>query len=613
MRMTLALISKTMTPDHEEDGSPWAELKRERRALVVVDVVESVRLMQSHEDDVIRRWRRFVNEVRAVLLPAHGGRMVKSLGDGMLLDFPALPQAVAASFDIERLSAQQASGVPPDRQIRLRQGVHLADVLVGEEDVYGAGVNLAARLAGLAQPGQLVGSSEARDQLVDAVHARLVDLGECYLKHIAEPVRAYRLEPPDDDARPWLGACDDSLLPRVVFVLATQAPAAAAADSDAVLLAQTVCAELAAGAARMGHWRVISGLSAARSPALATAAPPSSAEPWLADHVVTVAPATGHGPAALTLRCLEARTLSCLWERVVPGPAQAWLSAEVSRVGEVLVELSAALSLRASGLSHQAAVHNLPAYALLLSAIGLLHRTSRADASRSATVLDHLVERHPRSAEARFWLAKWHFMSLVQHWSEDLSRTGRQVMESLDRALELDPAHGASRALRAHLTTLLGHNAEQAQADLAATTRSHPNEPLGWLFLAGSRAFLGEGSLAAKDAGSAWALSPLDPLDYFYLNFAAKANLAAGEHEQAWQQAQRSVRINALHLPGLSTLMIAQVLSGREAEAQATARHYLSLRPNASVSNFLRHHPTPDGEMARRDAQALRVAGIPLH
>ena len=184
-----------MTAATSEDVS-WPELHRVRRAIVVVDVVESVRLMQANEADVIDRWRRFVAEVRTQVLPKHGGRMVKSLGDGMLLEFETVPTAVAAAFDIQRTVARYNDGYEPDAQIWLRAGGHVGDVTEDELDVYGPAVNLAARIATLAGPGQIAVSVEARDELASDVDAVLEDLGNCYFKHLVEPVRCFLVRPP---------------------------------------------------------------------------------------------------------------------------------------------------------------------------------------------------------------------------------------------------------------------------------------------------------------------------------------------------------------------------------------------------------------------------------
>src|SRR5580765_3487201 len=219
MGMTPDPTLVTISPDPTPEPIDWPELSRQRRAIVVVDVVESVRLMQANEADVIDRWRRFVNEVRTQVLPAHGGRLVKSLGDGLLLEFGTVPAAVAASLDVQRRIMPFNVGRDANAVMGLRIGVHVAEVVVDALDIYGAGVNLAARLADLAAPGEIAASAEARDALAEGVDADLHDLGECFLRRIDEPVRAYRIETPDSD-RSFLALSDKppDLTPTVAFI-----------------------------------------------------------------------------------------------------------------------------------------------------------------------------------------------------------------------------------------------------------------------------------------------------------------------------------------------------------------------------------------------------------
>ncbi|MDP3615521.1 MAG: adenylate/guanylate cyclase domain-containing protein, partial [Rubrivivax sp.] len=167
-----------------------------RTVVAFVDVVESVRLMQVDEAGTIRRWRRFVAEVVEHILPATGGRLVKSLGDGMLLEFGSVPQAVAAAHAMHRRI--RASDLPdsPDTALWLRVGVHVTQVVRDSLDLFGAGVNLGARIAAAAQPGAVLVSAEARAQLLPGLDGEIEDAGECYLKHIDGTHRLFRVSPP---------------------------------------------------------------------------------------------------------------------------------------------------------------------------------------------------------------------------------------------------------------------------------------------------------------------------------------------------------------------------------------------------------------------------------
>ena len=141
------------------------------RTLLFVDVVESVRLMEENETDAVRRWRQLIGVVEKDILPLHHGRLVKSQGDGLLLEFSAVPSAVKTAFAVQRACTSINTGVPSGQHILLRAGAHVGHRIADDRDIYGSGVNLAARLTTLAGPGEIVVSADIRDQLAPVLDA----------------------------------------------------------------------------------------------------------------------------------------------------------------------------------------------------------------------------------------------------------------------------------------------------------------------------------------------------------------------------------------------------------------------------------------------------------
>ena len=136
-------------------------LVRQQTVVLLVDLVESVRLMREHEALTVRRWADFVRVVTAEILPRHRGVLVKSLGDGLMARFEAVPDAVDAAAEMHRTLAAQNAGIPEDQHFQLRAGVNAAMAWSDGLDIYGTGVNLAARLATLAGPGETIASASA--------------------------------------------------------------------------------------------------------------------------------------------------------------------------------------------------------------------------------------------------------------------------------------------------------------------------------------------------------------------------------------------------------------------------------------------------------------------
>ena len=137
------------------------------------------------------RSARTPRRVTDALVAKHGGRIVKTTGDGVLLEFPSVVDAVECAVAVQAVMAERNEGVPQDRRMLFRIGINLGDILIEGDDILGDGVNIAARLEGIAEPGGICISSSAYDQVRGKVAVEFIDLGEQSLKNIARPVRAY--------------------------------------------------------------------------------------------------------------------------------------------------------------------------------------------------------------------------------------------------------------------------------------------------------------------------------------------------------------------------------------------------------------------------------------
>ena len=228
------------------------------KVLLVMDVVESVRLMEEDEEDAVLRWQRCVGHVVQQVLPGHGGKLVKSLGDGLMLEFTNARQCVQAAFAIQQWNLSANAGLPGARQMQLRMGAHVADCLADEHDIYGVGVNLAVRLTALSQPGELIASTELREQLVPQLDADVEDLGDCFLKHINRPVRAYRIAPPSGRlVTPSVRAALMDLRPTIAVIPFSLR----SAEPQLQMLGEALAEEVIAALSRTFELHVISRLS----------------------------------------------------------------------------------------------------------------------------------------------------------------------------------------------------------------------------------------------------------------------------------------------------------------------------------------------------------------
>src|SRR6201990_410224 len=167
-----------------------ARVGRRLAAIVAADVAGYSRLMGLDEVVTARPLREH-RKVTDALVAKHGGRLVKTTGDGVLLEFPSVVDAVECAVAVQAVMAERNQGVPEDRRMLYRSGINLGDILIEGDDILGDGVNIAARLESIAEPGGICISSSAYAQVQGKLAVEFSDMGEQKLKNIARPIRAF--------------------------------------------------------------------------------------------------------------------------------------------------------------------------------------------------------------------------------------------------------------------------------------------------------------------------------------------------------------------------------------------------------------------------------------
>jgi adenylate cyclase len=170
--------------------------QRRLAAILAADVVGYSRLMQADEAGTLASLKARRTEILQPLIATHHGRIVKVMGDGVLVEFGSAVNAVICAIELQRAMDGANRGMPEHRRIVLRVGVNLGDVIVEGTDLYGDGVNVAARLEALAEPGSVFISGKVRQEVANKLQAGFEDLGQQSLKNIAEPVQIYRVSAP---------------------------------------------------------------------------------------------------------------------------------------------------------------------------------------------------------------------------------------------------------------------------------------------------------------------------------------------------------------------------------------------------------------------------------
>jgi adenylate cyclase len=576
------------------------------KVVMVLDVVESVRLMEQDERGFVQRWHQFVDEVRS-LLARHGGRMHKSLGDGLMLEFDDAQEAVRAGFAIQAACLRSNAACADAQQMHLRIGAHLCEYVADQWDIYGSDVNLTARIATLAGPGEMIVSAAVRDRLAPVLDADVEDLGDCHLKHVLEPVRAYRIGPAGHAPVIESGLGElTPLRPTIAVIPFT----CRSAEPGHELLGEALADEVIAALSRTSELLVISRLSTTvfrdRNHRL-----DDIRHHLRADYVLSGTCRSAGSQLSLFVELTEARTGHIVWAETLRSHLEGLFHADHEFISELMRGISSAVVVREMGRARSHALPTLEGYTLLLGGIALMHRTSFREFDRARQLFETLAERNRRHPVAHAWLGKWHVLRVQQGWTDDPARETQLALDATRRAINADSHCALAWTVDGFVRTNLMRDLDSGLQSYETALEINPNESLAWLLKGTLHAFKDEGDLAVDGTERALALSPLDPLRYFYDSLAATAAASAGRYDRAIELGKRSLRSNRTHTSTYRAIAIAQAMSGRTDDARETVRSLLGLEPGFCLASFVARSPTSRFAHGQRIVDALRRAGVP--
>ena len=580
-------------------------LSRHQKVVLVVDLVGSVSLMQQDEAGVIARWRAFVARVTQSILPEKEGRMVKSLGDGLMVEFDSAPQAVAAALDMhEWLEGQQHDA---SSHMQLRAGLNATEVYEDEHDIYGKGVNLAARIATLAAPGETLISNTVRDSLTDGLDGTLEDLGECYVKHVAEPVHVYRVGRPGHEAVIRLPRIETVAMRPTIAVIPFECRNAEKGEfALGELLADGVIGQLS----RTRELKVISRLST--SVLRGRQGGTGDAQAHLgADYVLSGSYAVSAGKMVVNAELADARRNDVVWAERTTADVADLFEAHSALCNDIASGSHRALLDKEAQAALTRPLPTLQSYSLLLGGIGLMHRSVPSQFLKTREVLDALIERHSLSALPRVWLAKWYVLCTTRGLVSDPQLHARAALDETRRALDVEPSNALAWAMQGFVYCHLAKDIDRAVDCCDKALEWNANESLAWLFKGMVHAFDGDGEVAFPAGQRALELSPLDPLRYYYDSLMASIAISAGQYALAVSYAERSLRANASHLSSYRSLVLAQALSGDVDASRKSMALLMQRDPQFSVARFEQAYPSRERVPAylERLKDALRAAG----
>jgi adenylate cyclase len=578
-----------------------SKFSRTGRVIAIADVVESVRLMEEDTASFIEGWQGFLAFVRQQL-PQDDGRMHRSLGDGLMLEFPEAVGCMRALLAMQAWFAGRNESMPPERQMHLRFGAHLADLVEDQYDIYGPDVNLTARIATLAGPNEIIISAALREQLPGWTGATIEDIGICHLKHVREPVRAFRVGLPG--AAPVMSvqalAQPPSLRPRLAIL-----PFALEGQSARGGHAEALVDDIVSALSRSDLLQVVSRMNTTASDTLAPL------QQQLAAHYVL----TGRGGAlsgspALHVELTDAVNSHVIWAETFADALREPSSMHTHVRGQVVAAVHEAVIHHEVERSRGRPLPSLDGTTLLLASVGLMHRLAPVDMEQARGMLEHLADRWRRHSSAHAWLSHLHVLRVHQASAAFTAHDGALARAHAAAGVQCDPGSPLVLALDGHASLHSAGNKQAAGDRYAQALRLRGDHSLALLFQAELLALTEAGREAREMADRALRTLSLEPLRYLYEAISAMAMLAADDPEAAHGLAQQSVQRNPRYLPGWRTLVVAQVETDRLGEARAAQQRLLTKQPAFAVEAFLEASPL-EHELARRYSDALLQAGAP--
>lgn len=575
-----------------------------------MDLVESVRLMASDEASVVFHWHSFVQHAQGHVLPRCGGRLVKSLGDGFLAEFDEAAPAVRCALELQRFFDDANASRPADDQFLLRAGLNATHLYVDGNDVYGHGVNLAARVAGLASAGETVVTASVKDSLIDGVDAEIEDMGESYLKHWPEPVRTWVVRPVHPLHSAWKPqrqeAAHADFRPSIAIIpFESRTP-----SSDALVIGELIADGVIAQLSRSQDIRVISRLSTTAFRGRGSS--PGEIDARLdAVFVLTGSYATLGDRVVVMAELAHTRRDEVVWAERLGGDVRDLMEVQSELITALCTACAHALLNAEVQRSLVMPLPQLDSNALMLGGITLMHRSTPRDLQRSHQLLEAVAERHKRVATPKAWLAKWHVMQVVQGLSPDPAKDFQRAIDTADRALDMEPNSSLAMAIKGHAMCHLGKDVDASRRLLQEATQSNPNDPMAWLYSSVWSQMWGTGNDAVSEAETALSLSPLDPQKYYFEMMLANSYLSIGDYGRSISHCKQSLVKNRHHLPTIRALLFGQYELGLIEDATETLSLLCQLQPDLTVSRYL--ESGSQSRVRQHGARVLRAMGLREH
>ena len=583
------------------EGPDKPKVSRRLAAILAADIAGYSALMGLDEEATVGDLKAH----QAVILPmiaGHGGRIIDTAGDGVLAEFSSVLGAVRCAMEIQKTMADRNASVDPSRRMQFRIGINQGDVVFDDTRIYGDGVNVAARLESIAEPGGICISGKVHAEIAGKVEANVQDLGPQLLKNIAAPVRIYRLAHPETsansaNARVPLAVPDKPTIAVLPFTNMS-------GDDEQEFFADGLTEDIITALSQFRQFLVISRNSmfvykgkAVNIQEVARA---------LGVHYVLEGSVRKAGSRVrITAQLIDAETDRHVWAERYDRELNSIFEIQ----DDVTSSIAATLPSRVEAAAYQRIkrnpTQNMAAYELVLAAKLLHHRSSREDNLEAQKTIERALALDPDYAHAHAWRACIVGQSWVYDWCPDRDAAWRTVKRELDIALALDDDDSdVHRVLAA--VNLSGGNHREAEYHQQRAISLNPNDDLIVVQQGELYTWTGRPEEGIEWIRKAMRLNPHHPERFW--NHLGRALFVARRYAEAVEAFRRISSPDQFHHAFLAA---ASAMLGDDIGAAAHVRSVLALDPKFSVMGYLRtqHYQFDSDREHHRDA--LMKAALP--
>ena len=585
---------------------------RKLAAILVTDIVGYSRLAGADEDRILARLRTLRSDLIEPTISVHRGRVVKGTGDGFIVEFRSVVDAVRCAIELQHGLMERNAGLPPERRIEFRVGIHLGDVVEESDgDLMGDGVNIAARLEGIAKPGAICLSEDAYRQVKGRLDLIVSDLGQTELKNIAEPIRVYSLEvgpAVQVSPAPSPAPAEKPAPPRLSIVVLPFT--SLGVDLEHEMFVDGVTESLTTDLSRLNNAVVVSRNTASTYKGKSVDAKQIGRD-LNVRYVLEGSIQRGGSRMRINVQLIDAITGNHLWADRFDKPMADLFDMQdeiVSKLAnELRPELIAAEAKRAENVADPDSMD------LYFQGVQQFNKGGVANIEAARGYFERAVALDPTNIDALVGAARADVLVgaifTTEHRAERLAAAEALLIKGISIAPRNYWAH-----MWLGFIQIQTNRASRAIGELEQALSLNRNLGAAHAWIGQAKITMGRAEEAEAHVDQAFRLSPSDAVAFIWTHIRGLAKLHLGADEEAVALFRRSV--DASRNYPLSHFYMAAALAhlGRLAEAQAEVKAGLSLAPNYSIARFVSMAESDNPtylKQRERILEGLRKAGVP--